>query len=92
MRFGQNLVLAALFISPAIADDAIIQPPNAPAEPLYEASRLSRDARQDLQAAGREERAADTAAGRGDYRGVARAEQNAKRDLQDARRDIDRNR
>lgn len=68
MRIGQSVALLALLVSPAVADDVIIKSPNMPTEPQYEARPLSRDAREDLKAAGRQEPAPKTDAPRGDRR------------------------
>ena len=76
MRFGPSLVLTALLASPALADDPIIPSANAPAEPLYEASRPAADPGQPLTPAARS--------------GAVEAKQNAAPDPHDRSRETSR--
>ena len=74
MPFGRILVVLALFVTPAIADDVIIKSPNMSPEPQYEARPLSPSAAEDRKAVDRKESTAKPEVLKSDHPAAAQPE------------------
>jgi hypothetical protein len=89
MRLGYAAVLAALVVSPAMAQEFIIQAPNrgAASQAMGEARQENRQVWQDLGAARRDKRSENWYAAHGNYLGAWRMQQRERGDVANARRE-----